>query len=59
MTWSTENVKGKENLVIEKDQSFVTIIPKHYVSSSGSTSASDFLKMKYEKPKIFEMESVF
>ena len=59
MTWSTENVKGKENLIKEKDQSFVTIRPKHYVSSSGSTWASDLLKIRYEKPKIFEMESAF
>ena len=37
----------------------MTIRPKHCVSSSGSTWASDFLKIKYEKPKRFEMESAF
>ena len=45
---------GRERLVKDEDQSLV-IRPKYYVPSTGSAWASDFLRLRYENPKLFEM----
>ena len=44
-------------MVKDEDQSLVVIRPKYYVPSTGSAWASDFLRLRYENPKLFEMTS--
>lgn len=48
---------GKERLVKDIDQSCVTVRPKFYVGSSGCVWGSDLLRIRYEKPELFEMSS--
>ncbi|CAG2257868.1 unnamed protein product [Mytilus edulis] len=55
MTWKTETIQGKERLIKDHDQSCVVVRPKFYVGSSGCVWGSDLLRLRYEKPDLFEM----
>ncbi|CAC5384653.1 unnamed protein product [Mytilus coruscus] len=55
MTWKTETIHGKERLIKDHDQSCVVVRPKFYVGSSRCVWGSDLLRLRYEKPDLFEM----
>ena len=49
-------VDGYEQLKTKCDTSVVTIRPKHYIGSSGSVWASDYMHIRYVRPDLFEKE---
>ena len=49
-----EKIEGKDELITDQAQSVVTIRPKHYIGSSGSVWASDYMCLYHEltEPKL-------
>ena len=49
-----EKIEGNTELITDQDQSVVTIRPKHYIGSSGSVWASDYMRLYHELPSLFQ-----
>ena len=49
-----ENIQEKDELMSDQDQSLVIIRPKYFIGSSGSLWASDYMRLSYEVPKLFQ-----
>ena len=49
-----ENIQGKEELISDLDQSLVIIRPKYFIGSGGSVWASDYMRLCYEVPQLFQ-----
>ena len=52
-----ETIQGKDELISDQDQSLVIIRPKYYIGSSGSVWASDYMRLCYEVPQLFQENS--
>ena len=52
-----EKIEGKNELITNQDQSVVTIRPKHYIGSSESVWASDYMGLYHDPPNTFSRES--
>ena len=52
-----ETIQGKHELTRDQDQSLVIIRPKYYIGSSGSVWASDYMRLCYEVPQLFQENS--
>ena len=52
-----EAIQGKYQLISDRDQSLVIIRPKYYIGSSGSVWASDYMRLCYEVPQLFQKNS--
>ena len=49
-----ENIQEKDELMSDQDQSLVIIRPKYFIGSGGSLWASDYMRLSYEVPKLFQ-----
>lgn len=49
-----ENIQEKDELISDQDQSLVIIHPKYFIGSGGSSWASDYMRLSYEVPKLFQ-----
>lgn len=49
-----ENIQEKDELMSNQDQSLVIIRPKYFIGSGGSLWASDYMRLSYEVPKLFQ-----
>lgn len=47
---------GKERMILQDDQSVVTVRPKHYIGSSGSVWASEKVFLRSEHPNLYDIE---
>ncbi|XP_070561926.1 uncharacterized protein [Ptychodera flava] len=54
MTGHIDSVNGKEELMIDADQTAVIIRPKFYIGSSGSVLASDYIHLRWKLPQLFD-----
>ena len=54
-TPSGVKINGYDEMETINDTTIVTIRPKHFISSSGSVWASDYMKLRAEHPDLFEM----
>ena len=52
-----ETIQGKHELISDQDQSLVIIHPKYYIGSSCSVWASDYMRLCYEVPQLFQENS--
>ena len=55
ITKHTEEIDGKDTLVTSTDNHLVTIRPKAYVDSSGTTWASEIAEYRVQYPQLFEV----
>lgn len=49
-----ENIQEKDELMSDQDQSLVINRPKYFIGSGGSLWASDYMRLSYEVPKLFQ-----
>lgn len=52
-----ENIQEKDELMSDQDQSLVIQKPgrpKYFIGSGGSLWASDYMRLSYEVPKLFQ-----
>ena len=49
-----ENIQEKDELMSDQDQNLVIIRPKYFIGSGGSLWASDYMRLSYEVPKLFQ-----
>ena len=50
------NINGKEEIKLTNDTTFVFARSKHFVGSSGTVWASEFMCIRNEEPQLFESE---
>jgi hypothetical protein len=55
MTKESEIIDGEKNLKTKSDNHFVIVRPKAFVDSSGSTWASDIVRLTIDNPDVFEI----
>lgn len=49
-----ENIQEKDELMSDQDPSLVIIRPKYFIGSGGSLWASDYMRLSYGVPKLFQ-----
>lgn len=49
-----ENIQEKDELMSDQDPSLVIIRPKYFIGSGGSLWDSDYMRLSYEVPKLFQ-----
>ena len=49
-----QSIDGSQKMIHDFDQTLVMVRPKHYVGSSGSTWASDYLHLRWTPQQMFE-----
>lgn len=49
-----ENIQEKDELMSDQDQRLVIIRPKYFIGSGGSLWASDYMRLSYGVPKLFQ-----
>lgn len=51
------NVEGKNELMMTEDENVCVFRPSHYLGSNGSVWASEDMRLRYERPELYEIPS--